>query len=322
MSPQREMLCSRHPFGDKVFTPQMIAAHVVEAPPVLGKVAQHVPADVCAIVMRCLAKMRSEPPLTGARSVAVLPFDVVGGDTADTYFAEGMADELTTVLSKLPTLRVASRSAAFSLGRSGKRSAREIGTTLGVQTVLEGSVQRAIARAFGPSESVSADSTIGATGTSNVEAYDLYLRARYLLERRGKGVSLAVDYFQQAIDRDAGFARAYAGLADALDLMPYFSSVPASPLEARARGGNSRAGTGSLARGSVCRDRHGSPTRLSLGRRGCGVSESAVGRTLIRSRAVSVRAIPVGAGPPCGRAGRASEGAPDRPALTHDIGLA
>ena len=229
-----------------------------------------------------VTRSRSEPPLTGPRSVAVLPFDVVGGDTADAYFAEGMADELTTVLSKLPTLRVASRSAAFSLGRSGKRSAREVGTTLGVQTVLEGSVQRAgerlrvrahlvnvadgltvwsdtyersakdvfamqddiaraIARAFGPRESVSADSTIGATGTSNVDAYDLYLRARYLLERRGKGVSLAVDYFQQAIDRDAGFAKAYAGLADALELMPYFSSVPARQLEARALAAATRA---------------------------------------------------------------------------------
>jgi TolB-like protein/Flp pilus assembly protein TadD len=71
-------------------------------------------------------------------------------------------------------------------------------------------------------------------GTSDPEAYDLYLRGLYLIERRGVGVMRSADYFSQAIAKDSGFARAYAGLADALEFFPYFAGVPASRIEARA----------------------------------------------------------------------------------------
>lgn len=72
-------------------------------------------------------------------------------------------------------------------------------------------------------------------GTTNPDAYDLYLRGLYLLERRGPGVAQSAEYFTQAIRKDSSFARAYAGLADALELFPYFAGVPASRVEARAR---------------------------------------------------------------------------------------
>lgn len=72
-------------------------------------------------------------------------------------------------------------------------------------------------------------------GTSNPEAYDLYLRGLYLVERRGPGVAQAALYFSRAIEKDSGFARAYAGLADALELFPYFAGVPAYRIEARVR---------------------------------------------------------------------------------------
>jgi len=72
-------------------------------------------------------------------------------------------------------------------------------------------------------------------GTSSPEAYDLYLRGLYLIERRGAGVARTAEYFSQAIEKDSSFARAYAGLADALELFPYFAGVPAARIEARAR---------------------------------------------------------------------------------------
>ncbi len=72
-------------------------------------------------------------------------------------------------------------------------------------------------------------------GTSNPEAYDLYLRGLYLVERRGAGVAQAAVYFTRAIEKDPGFARAYAGLAGALELFPYFAGVPAYRIEARVR---------------------------------------------------------------------------------------
>lgn len=72
-------------------------------------------------------------------------------------------------------------------------------------------------------------------GTTNPEAYDLYLRGLYLLERRGPGVAQSADYFSQAIRKDSSFARAFAALADALEFFPYFAGVPASRVEARAK---------------------------------------------------------------------------------------
>jgi serine/threonine-protein kinase len=71
-------------------------------------------------------------------------------------------------------------------------------------------------------------------GTADPQAYDLYLRGRYLLERRGPGVAQAVDNFQQAITRDTTFARAYAGLAVALELLPYFSDADTKTVAVRA----------------------------------------------------------------------------------------
>ena len=76
------------------------------------------------------------------KSVAVLPLVNVGGDPKQEYFADGMTDELTSALGKLPGLRVAARSSAFTF--KGKTAdAREVGEKLRVATLLEGSVRRA-----------------------------------------------------------------------------------------------------------------------------------------------------------------------------------
>ncbi len=72
-------------------------------------------------------------------------------------------------------------------------------------------------------------------GTSNLEAYDLYLRGLYLVEKRGSSVPKAAEYFAQAIKQDSMFARAYAGLADALEFFPYFTGVPTYRVEPRVR---------------------------------------------------------------------------------------
>jgi TolB-like protein/tetratricopeptide (TPR) repeat protein len=74
-------------------------------------------------------------------SVAVLPFANVGKDTATEYFADGMADELTTALARVPGLKVAARSSAFTF-RDQSVGAQHVGRTLHVGNVLEGSVRR------------------------------------------------------------------------------------------------------------------------------------------------------------------------------------
>ena len=79
---------------------------------------------------------------SAVRSLVVLPFESVGGDTANSYFAEGMADELSNALTKLPGLQLAGRSSAATF-RGKQKSAQEIGAALNVGGVLEGTVRRA-----------------------------------------------------------------------------------------------------------------------------------------------------------------------------------
>ncbi|MEP6621543.1 MAG: protein kinase [bacterium] len=97
-------------------------------------------------------------PSTGiaAKSLAVLPFASVGGDTANAYFAEGIADELTTALARLPGLRLAGRSSAARYKQRGA-GAQEIGAALHVGAVLDGTVRRAGGRIRVSVELASAD---------------------------------------------------------------------------------------------------------------------------------------------------------------------
>ena len=72
--------------------------------------------------------------------------------------------------------------------------------------------------------------------TEDPEAYDLYLRGRYLWRQRtAETIAQAIAYFHQAIERDSAFALAYAGLADAYVALPAFSTTPAREARARAR---------------------------------------------------------------------------------------
>ena len=66
---------------------------------------------------------------------------------------------------------------------------------------------------------------VSSRGTADTAAYNLYQRGQFLLGRRGRGVALAAEDFQQAINRDPRFARAHAGLAAALEILPNFSDT-------------------------------------------------------------------------------------------------
>ena len=90
-----------------------------------------------------VANRRKEPAReTAISSVAVLPFANVGGDTAQAYFSDGMTDELSGVLAKIPELRVASRRAVYAI-RDRNAPPQEIARTLGVRALIEGTVRRA-----------------------------------------------------------------------------------------------------------------------------------------------------------------------------------
>jgi serine/threonine-protein kinase len=80
-------------------------------------------------------------PVNQLRSVAVLPLTNLSGNANDEYFSDGMTDELANALSKLPGLRVASRTSSYAFkGKPGM--AGQIGKELNVQAIIEGTVRR------------------------------------------------------------------------------------------------------------------------------------------------------------------------------------
>lgn len=76
-----------------------------------------------------------------ANSIAVLPFVNISPDAENEYFCDGLAEELLNALSKIDKLKVAARTSAFSF-KGKNANVGEIGTKLGVEKVLEGSVRR------------------------------------------------------------------------------------------------------------------------------------------------------------------------------------
>ena len=77
------------------------------------------------------------------KSIAVLPFQNLSDEKENAYFADGIQDDILTNLSKIGDLKVISRTSVMSYRPDGTRSgAREIGKTLGVATLLEGSVRK------------------------------------------------------------------------------------------------------------------------------------------------------------------------------------
>ena len=77
----------------------------------------------------------------GIHSLAVLPLDNLSGDAGEDYFADGMTDELTTMLAKDSTLRIVSRTSVMQYKRA-HRPLKEIAQALGVDGIVEGSVER------------------------------------------------------------------------------------------------------------------------------------------------------------------------------------
>jgi serine/threonine-protein kinase len=217
--------------------------------------------------------------------IVVLPFDNRGPGGQE-YLAAGVTDEITTGLAASSSLGVISRTSAIQYARSDK-TAREIGEDLGVDFILEGSVQwadgdegsgrvrittrliralddthiwaqpyereildileiqseiadqvvervaAAVERPLGPGTTRRA---LDGPGTEDLEAYSLYMRARFHRQQLTReGFEEAAEYLQRAIERDPNFARAYAELARVYMSMVSFGLVPLAEVETRAR---------------------------------------------------------------------------------------
>src|SRR6516162_2167975 len=83
----------------------------------------------------------SNPALPDRPSIAVLPFQNISADPEQEYFADGMADEIITALSRFPSLFVIARNSSFTYkGRAV--DVKQIARELGVRYMLEGSVRK------------------------------------------------------------------------------------------------------------------------------------------------------------------------------------
>jgi TolB-like protein/Tfp pilus assembly protein PilF len=90
---------------------------------------------------RIAAPPAAEAGGPGERSIAVLPFVNMSAEADNEYFSDGVTEELLNVLSRLPELKVSSRTSAFAY-RNKDVSIPTVAAQLGVKYVLEGSVRR------------------------------------------------------------------------------------------------------------------------------------------------------------------------------------
>jgi TolB-like protein/Tfp pilus assembly protein PilF len=87
-------------------------------------------------------RSRSSISEASLRSVAVLPFENISANKDDTYFADGVQDEILNSLAKIAQLKVISRTSVMQYRADAKRDLRQIANALGVANVLEGTVRR------------------------------------------------------------------------------------------------------------------------------------------------------------------------------------
>jgi TolB-like protein len=213
-------------------------------------------------------------------SVAVLPFASLSSDPANEYLADGITEEVINALGQVRTLRVPGRVSSFAFkGRTPDLV--EVGARLNVANVLTGSVRTIGTRLRVTAELVSVadgfqlwserfDRTVEdvfaiqdeiATRiaerlkvtfdyaaddrprrpTHNLDAYNLYLKGRYLLNQRGPNVRKGLEAFQQARDTDPAFALAHAGMAEAYSLIGFYGYLPESRVMPMARTSAARA---------------------------------------------------------------------------------
>ena len=192
-------------------------------------------------------------------SLVVLPIENLTGDSNQDYLADGITDELTADLAKIRSLRVISRTSAMSykgtrkplpdiahdlkvdavvegtLRRSGNRiritaeliqasSDRHLWVETydtQIQDILatESDVVRAIAKEIRVKFTPEQQRQLAARAMG-AAPYETYLKGRYYWNQRtADGMKRAIGYFEQAIQQDPNSALAYAGLADAYDIM-------------------------------------------------------------------------------------------------------
>ncbi len=229
---------------------------------VLGAVAVVIVAGILAAYF-----LRGKPQASRIDSVAVLPFVNATGDPGNEYLSDGLTESLISGLSQLPELKVMARSTVFrfkgkeddpqKIGQTLQVSAllmgriAQHGDEVSVQadlvntsdgselwgahyvrkaadiTEVQSDITRDVAKRLRLQTNAGEQRRLGSAGTTNPEAYRLYLEGRQVwYGRTPEGLKKSIDLFQQAIAADPNYALAYTGLADTYNVIPsYYSGI-------------------------------------------------------------------------------------------------
>jgi TolB-like protein/tetratricopeptide (TPR) repeat protein len=193
------------------------------------------------------SKDRGSTDADEAPSIAVLPFANLSGDREQEYFSDGLAEEILNLLAKISGLRVIARTSSFAF-RGKEQDIRGIAETLGVKSILEGSVRRSGNRIRVTAQLIEAKTgshlwserfdrdltdvfavqdeigqaisdalqvrLIARAHAVNVEAWQHWLKG---VHHRGRtspdAVTKAKEEFERALAIDPHYAQAYSGLA-------------------------------------------------------------------------------------------------------------
>lgn len=215
------------------------------------------------------------------KSIAVLPFLNMSNDPEQEYFSDGITEEIVNLLTHIKDLRVAGRTSSFhfkgrdidvrlvgqklnvrtllegSIRKQNLRlriTAQLINAEDGIQLWSE-RYDRELNDIFAIQDEIALAITeelkitllekdkviINENRTASKEAYDLYLKGRFYLNKRGGGIKKALEYFQQASGIDPEFSLAYSGTAEAYTILSLYCTLPPKIAMPKARENAERA---------------------------------------------------------------------------------
>jgi eukaryotic-like serine/threonine-protein kinase len=207
--------------------------------------------------------LRAKSETGKVSSIAVLPFVNATSDSGNEYLSDGLTESLIGTLSQLPDLKVMARSTVFrfkgnqedprQIGETLKVAAvlvgriTQHGDEVSVQadlvntsdgsemwgshytrkmadiTQVQSDITRDVSNRLSAHVNVAEQQHMGNAGTTNAEAYRLYLEGRQLwYGRTPAGLKKSIDLFQQAIAADPNYALAYTGLGETYTVAPAY----------------------------------------------------------------------------------------------------
>lgn len=210
-------------------------------------------------------------PVQG-QSIAVLPFVNMSSDPEQEYFSDGMTEEIINALNRLKDLKVAGRTSSFQfkgkqvdlreVGRqlgvstvlegSVRKQQHQLRITAQLINVDDGfhfwgeRYDRTIDDVFAIQDEIALSiaeklkltlleedrKRITKASTQNTKAYELYLKGRFNINRRGRHILTGLAFLKQAIELDSTYVQALVGYADALFLAAFYNFFPGTKVMA------------------------------------------------------------------------------------------